>query len=77
MVLYKGWDRGAVLLRVSAQQARCLGAADNQSARAAVPAFVYDRLEFTVRITHVEEYFELLTLLDIFEGEFSDKRNNN
>ncbi|EYC20587.1 hypothetical protein Y032_0021g293 [Ancylostoma ceylanicum] len=47
-IVEKVRDRGAVFLRVSAQQARCLDAADNQSARAAVPAFVYDRLEFTV-----------------------------
>ncbi|EYB93886.1 hypothetical protein Y032_0178g693 [Ancylostoma ceylanicum] len=37
-----------VLLRVSAQQARCLGAADNQSVRAAVPPIVCGRLEFAV-----------------------------
>ncbi|EYB87101.1 hypothetical protein Y032_0268g785 [Ancylostoma ceylanicum] len=40
----------SVFLRVSAQQARCLGAADNQSARAAVPPLVYGRLEFTVTV---------------------------
>ncbi|EYC32467.1 hypothetical protein Y032_0003g1594 [Ancylostoma ceylanicum] len=38
------------LSSVSAQQARCFGPVDNQSASAAVPPLVYDRLEFTVEV---------------------------
>ncbi|EYC14676.1 hypothetical protein Y032_0039g1 [Ancylostoma ceylanicum] len=38
----------SVFLRVSAQLARCFGAADNQSARAALPPLIYGHLEFTV-----------------------------
>ncbi|EYC05551.1 hypothetical protein Y032_0081g1442 [Ancylostoma ceylanicum] len=38
----------SVFLPVSAQQARCVGAADDQSARAAIPPLVYGRLQFTV-----------------------------
>ncbi|EYB82358.1 hypothetical protein Y032_0361g3467 [Ancylostoma ceylanicum] len=50
MVVDKGRDHGAVFLRVSAQQARFLGAADNQSARAAVSVLLYGRLEFKVYV---------------------------
>ncbi|EYC30451.1 hypothetical protein Y032_0005g2655 [Ancylostoma ceylanicum] len=38
----------SVFFRVPAQKTRCLGAADNQSTRAAVQPLVYDRLEFIV-----------------------------
>ncbi|EYB95581.1 hypothetical protein Y032_0158g3248 [Ancylostoma ceylanicum] len=38
----------SVLARVSAQQIRCLGAADNQSGPRALPLVVYDRLELAV-----------------------------
>ncbi|EYC39810.1 hypothetical protein Y032_0640g998 [Ancylostoma ceylanicum] len=42
----KGRGHGAVFPSVSAQQANCRGAADNQSARAAVSTLVYDCSEF-------------------------------
>ncbi|EYC18103.1 hypothetical protein Y032_0028g1679 [Ancylostoma ceylanicum] len=43
-----GNHRVSVFLRVSAQQAPCLGAPDDRSARAAVSPLVYDLLEFTI-----------------------------
>ncbi|EYB84768.1 hypothetical protein Y032_0310g2096 [Ancylostoma ceylanicum] len=61
-------DRGAVFLCVSAQQARCLSVLDDQSACAAVPAFVYDRLEFTV-----DTIFVLSTPYEKFQKKVKKK----
>ncbi|EYC17550.1 hypothetical protein Y032_0030g2128 [Ancylostoma ceylanicum] len=44
----RGNHEVSFFLGVFAQQARCLGAADNQGARVAISCIVHDRLEFTV-----------------------------
>ncbi|EYB89411.1 hypothetical protein Y032_0232g3038 [Ancylostoma ceylanicum] len=46
-------DSGVFLRRVSRQQVRCPGAADKQSARAAVPPLIYGRLEFIYHAIYV------------------------
>ncbi|EYC06943.1 hypothetical protein Y032_0073g787 [Ancylostoma ceylanicum] len=57
----------SVFFRIFTRQARFFDAADNQSARVAVPLLVYDRLEFTVgsspeRNSQGEESFVLANM---------------
>ncbi|EYB99388.1 hypothetical protein Y032_0123g1178 [Ancylostoma ceylanicum] len=49
MVVDKSWDRGAGALVVWCTEAAGLLGRDTEENRAAVPALVYDRMEFTVR----------------------------